>query len=99
LKYYLFFPKDENFCFSVIFSLFFFQEVFFEQYKREFGFVLTGRKIHIDDIRVRGIGKKSKKSSTLALEKKNPTPISWKSTYFEGGRRKTPIYNLKGIDF
>jgi len=27
------------------------------RYQKEFGFVLSGRKIYVDDIRVRGIGK------------------------------------------
>lgn len=34
-----------------------FESAFFELYTQEFGFVLTGRDIIVDDIRVRGIGK------------------------------------------
>ncbi len=67
-----------------------------DQYKQQFGFVLNDRKIFIDDIRVRGIGKSTvsrahfSNTSSSKLE-----PSYYTSTYFEGGRQKTGIYHIK----
>uniref|UniRef100_A0A7G3ARE1 Putative oxoprolinase n=1 Tax=Lutzomyia longipalpis TaxID=7200 RepID=A0A7G3ARE1_LUTLO len=71
-----------------------FHEAFLERYKTEFGFVISGRKIIIDDIRVRALGK------TFAPEEKDissaigmvPEMEEYTSIYFEGGTRKTPVY-------
>ncbi|GAB0094723.1 5-oxoprolinase [Sergentomyia squamirostris] len=71
-----------------------FLEAFLERYQTEFGFIISGRRIIIDDIRVRGLGK------TFAPQEKNissavgmePQIEEITSVYFEGGPRDTPVY-------
>lgn len=68
---------------------------FEKKYKREYGFVITGREVIVDDIRVRAIGKTSSiQVSKIDGSKKTPTAISFANAYFEGGRVKTPVYDL-----
>lgn len=74
-----------------------FEDAFVEQYKKEFGFTLTGRKIFIDDIRVRGTGKSSHQKPANHPNQKNPKPTSEISTFFEGGRRLTGVYRLSDL--
>lgn len=45
------------------------------RYQNEFGFILSGRKIYVDDIRVRGIGKTLLNIDTEGLESKEPPQI------------------------
>uniref|UniRef100_A0A1B0GQ01 Hydantoinase B/oxoprolinase domain-containing protein n=1 Tax=Phlebotomus papatasi TaxID=29031 RepID=A0A1B0GQ01_PHLPP len=69
-------------------------EAFLDRYRMEFGFVITGRKIIIDDIRVRGLGK------TFAPPEQDissavgtiPQVEEVTSVFFEGGARDTPVY-------
>ena len=66
-------------------------------YKREFGFVLTGRSIVIDDLRVRstGQGVKLEELHELSAPGDLPDPVCITSSYFEiGGRQSTPTYLL-----
>jgi 5-oxoprolinase (ATP-hydrolysing) len=77
---------------------------FEHRYKTEYGFVMSGRDILVDDLRVRGIGKT--RSSISEEEIKNirvtkrfaPTePIAYSKTYFENGWQQVPIYKLNSL--
>lgn len=76
---------------------------FVSQHKQEFGFNLPDRDIIIDDIRVRGIGKSNRhmeKTVDQQLKEINQVSVDpakvhfTKDIYFDGGRRKTPIFML-----
>lgn len=45
------------------------------RYQNEFGFILSGRKIYVDDIRVRGIGKTMLNIENEGFECKEPPQI------------------------
>lgn len=47
----------------------------FDRYKNEFGFILSGRKIYVDDIRVRGVGKTLLNIDDEGLESKEPPQV------------------------
>ncbi|KAJ3228166.1 hypothetical protein HK099_006046 [Clydaea vesicula] len=79
---------------------------FFKIYKAEFGFLLSGRSIIVDDIRVRGIGKsfgniKTTVHQELKHLKKFPVTNrdSEEDVYWgeEFGRKLTPVYLLKNL--
>ncbi|KAJ3006911.1 hypothetical protein HKX48_009414 [Thoreauomyces humboldtii] len=80
---------------------------FTANHQREFGFTLPKRDIIVDDIRVRGIGKSSvvegsqsnvvEELKTLAKRNANDQSIGSQSTYWEGGRRDTPIYSAQKL--
>jgi len=74
-----------------------FESAFVEQYKREFGFTLLGRKIFVDDIRVRGTGKTSHRPPTAHGGPRSPKPFLTTSAYFEGGRRQTKVFRLADL--
>lgn len=76
-------------------------------YKREFGFVLEGRDIIVDDLRVRATGKSTELSDDVGTNNKSalntsdskigdlPQPAAVTSAYFDiGGRQDTPAYLL-----
>lgn len=72
-------------------------------YKREYGFILQNRKVQIDDVRVRAIGK-SRSITAAAYRKRElsnttaPTADSITSVYFEnGGRQETPVFLLSQL--
>lgn len=72
---------------------------FEENYKREYGFLLSKRALKIDNIRVRAIGQ-SPSLQTRKIETWSgqlPNPISEKPIFFEGGRRNTKIYSIKDL--
>lgn len=75
-----------------------FMNVFLERYKSEFGFVIQGREIIVDDIRIRGVGK-----SFVDEEIENPAteaqPVAQEivGVYFEDGYQNTGVYLLKGL--
>lgn len=71
-----------------------FRHNFLERYQNEFGFTIPNRKIMVDDIRVRGVGRAVAKLEESA-EKATSEPVSDKITevYFESsGYQKTPVY-------
>lgn len=83
-----------------------FGKSFVRQHEQEFGFTLPNRDIIVDDVRVRGIGKSFRgleKTVDQQLKEITPEPVdekkrySLKSTYFEGGVRDTPIYQLSDL--
>ena len=76
-----------------------YQQAFIQQYQREFGFTLNDRRIMVDDIRVRGVGKSDTVSKqaipSMTPNDTPPEPIDSTSVYFEQtGRVQTPIYTL-----
>ncbi|KAK0077725.1 hypothetical protein PV326_009864, partial [Microctonus aethiopoides] len=75
-----------------------FSETFLERYKIEFGFVMPGRRILVNDIRVRGTGK-SKIFEESILERVNNLPKVEKVTkvYFDGGYQDTNVYQMNDL--
>lgn len=79
---------------------------FVEAYRREFGFVLLGRAVLVDDVRVRGtalggpVAAPSAASvSAAAAVPAAPVPSSHASVYFEGGRVSTPVFQLADLRY
>lgn len=82
-----------------------YESIFIENYKREFGFELIGRKVVVDDVRVRAVGK-SASSEGIASDAMGtdttktascsvvPAPIysDKVSVFFEGQRMETPVF-------
>ena len=77
-------PSDDDFV-----------RVFRETYFREFGFDLSDRKILVDDIRVRALGKSSGLQK-IPIARANGTPIVLETIdcYFEEGWLPTTVYDL-----
>ncbi|XP_059611446.1 5-oxoprolinase [Phlebotomus argentipes] len=71
-----------------------FYEAFLERYRMEFGFVITDRKIIVDDVRVRGLGKTfaPPESDIASAIGTIPQMEEVTKVYFEGGVRETPVY-------
>eukprot|EP00002_Diphylleia_rotans_P021998 TRINITY_DN4298_c0_g1_i3.p1 TRINITY_DN4298_c0_g1~~TRINITY_DN4298_c0_g1_i3.p1 ORF type:complete len:1178 (+),score=228.16 TRINITY_DN4298_c0_g1_i3:265-3798(+) len=73
-------------------------ESFMQQYQREYGFILPGRSIAVDDVRVRGVGKKPRiQCPRFQPKETEATPLDSTRCYFEGGFQETPIYLLKTL--
>ena len=70
-------------------------------YRREFGFSLQGRAVHVDDIRVRATGKchpAARPQVPAAPPGEAPTPVDTGSVYFEGvGRVVTPLFQAAAL--
>ncbi len=84
-----------------------FGKAFIKQHEHEFGFTLPDRDIIVDDVRARGIGKSFEgldKTVDMQLKEVKPKDVGESKqygvsqVYFEGGRQKTPIYKLEGLD-
>ncbi|XP_018407362.1 PREDICTED: 5-oxoprolinase [Cyphomyrmex costatus] len=75
-----------------------FLATFLERYMTEFGFTIPNRKILIDDVRVRGIGK-TKIPEDVILPPSKILPKAEKTTmvYFEGGYQETGVYQLNSL--
>lgn len=89
-----------------------FESAFFELYRQEFGFLLKGRDIIVDDIRVRGIGKtiqnndltpdrdiKELKAANKIVQVSTNDTDSFASVYFEetGRDDHVPVYRLGNL--
>lgn len=76
-----------------------FELSFKKKYKREFGFVLHGRHIIVDDIRVRAVGRASVQQSEplKSGEKQPPEPVQTAQCYFDDSYYPTPVYLLKNL--
>lgn len=67
--------------------------------RREFGFILEGRTVVVDDVRVRGVGR-SPPAPRPMIEKagvgqEEPRPADHEPCYWEGlGRVETPVHML-----
>ncbi|RKL22567.1 Uncharacterized protein C11D3.15 [Fusarium oxysporum] len=84
-----------------------FGQAFVKQHRYEFGFTLDERDIIVDDVRVRGIGKSfrhqddtvDKQLKELKQQKvSDKKKLDSQQVYFEGGRKKTPIFKLEDLD-
>ncbi|KAL3169991.1 hypothetical protein MRX96_015066 [Rhipicephalus microplus] len=76
-----------------------FEMSFMSRYKREFGFVLQGRYIIVDDIRVRAVGRTCHPESECLDpgEEKSAQPIQTVQCYFEDSYHQTPVFLLKNL--
>ncbi|KAK8759096.1 hypothetical protein V5799_003269 [Amblyomma americanum] len=76
-----------------------FESSFESRYKREFGFVLPGRSIIVDDIRVRAVGRNTiPESECLAPgSEQQLQPVEIVLCYFEDCFHPTPVYLLKTL--
>jgi 5-oxoprolinase (ATP-hydrolysing) len=72
---------------------------FFElNYHRQYGFTIKDREIIVDDLRVRSVGNSQNiTKKVIDSSFKETIPMNYSMTYFEGGRMKTPIYNLPDL--
>ncbi|XP_024944987.1 5-oxoprolinase isoform X2 [Cephus cinctus] len=75
-----------------------FLTTFVERYQVEFGFTMPERRILVNDIRVRGIGKTEIPEDPV-LESSDELPKFEKitSVYFEGGYQDTKVYKLESL--
>ncbi|EGG24637.1 hypothetical protein DFA_02881 [Cavenderia fasciculata] len=75
-----------------------YEDTFKENYKREYGFLLTGRDLIVDDVRIRAsaTGSTLKPISVrLGTDNDKVEPSTWTMAYFTGlGRTRTPVYHL-----
>ncbi|KAL6434957.1 hypothetical protein ACFW04_005248 [Cataglyphis niger] len=68
---------------------------FLERYKTEFGFTIPGRKILVNDVRVRGIGKTEiPEDPVLSPSQASPKTEKTTMVYFESGYQETSVYQL-----
>ena len=75
-----------------------FARVLRQAYLREFGFDLSDRKILIDDIRVRALGKSSSlRKKGIKRAQDAPEPMETVRCYFEQGWLSTAVYDLAAL--
>ncbi|XP_063975496.1 5-oxoprolinase isoform X2 [Diachasmimorpha longicaudata] len=71
---------------------------FLERYQTEFGFTMPNRKILVNDVRVRGIGKSTiPDEPELSRSSKSPEVQKVAKVYFEGGYQDTNVYQMDGL--
>ena len=83
-----------------------YESTFIESYKREYGFELVGRKVLVDDVRVRAVGKSALSDTVVDTEVEStlqavpvppPVPTELVSVYFEGKRVPTPVHFMDAL--
>lgn len=79
-----------------------FEEVFIDNYRREYGFELQGREVLVDDIRVRAVGKTSSSVTLRAARSEAsaavlPEPSEVASCFFDSSSVDTPVYHLTAL--
>lgn len=76
-----------------------FNSTFLERYRNEFGFVLQNRRIIVDDIRIRGLGKNETPPEQEVNVASENTPKSDGNTqvHFDEGEFSAPIYLTKNL--
>lgn len=76
-----------------------FHATFLERYRTEFGFVLQNRRIIVDDIRIRGLGKNETPPELQVgqAQEKTPTAEAYTEVHFDQGAFQTPIYLTKHL--
>ncbi|XP_015172875.1 PREDICTED: 5-oxoprolinase isoform X1 [Polistes dominula] len=75
-----------------------FLATFLERYQTEFGFTMPNRKILVNDIRVRGIGRTTITEDTTSSPFSTPAkPEKSTMVYFEGGYQDTKVYQLTSL--
>lgn len=76
-----------------------FAESFVKQYQREFGFVLEGRELLIDDYRVRARVPGSTPPPQPPVSPKGTPPARYQhSAYFETGWLQVPVYKMEDLE-
>ncbi|KAJ8672521.1 hypothetical protein QAD02_003780 [Eretmocerus hayati] len=71
---------------------------FLDRFKKEFGFIMSGRKIMVNDVRVRGVGKTDVPNEPLlAASNKRLKPEKKTQVYFKDGYHETDIYKLSSL--
>ena len=71
--------------------------------RREFGFILEGRTVVVDDVRVRAVGRTPPRHRPTVEaappgKEGTPEPVDHASCYWEGlGRVNTPVHKLAGL--
>lgn len=72
-----------------------FLKSFLDRYNTEFGFTIKGRKVIVDDIRVRGIGKSAMPAEEYKPQRTEPPSIEKRvNIYFEGGYQPANVFLL-----
>jgi len=78
-----------------------FNATFLDRYRTEFGFVLQNRRIIVDDIRIRGLGKNETPPESKIQGASEVTPPAESNTrcrlYFDEGGFDAPIYLTKNL--
>ncbi|GAM23449.1 hypothetical protein SAMD00019534_066240 [Acytostelium subglobosum LB1] len=78
-----------------------YERAFKENYKREYGFLIQGRELLVDDIRIRAAAKGSTLKPIMITDTNSdepPTPNTYSDVYFNTlGRVKTPVYLLQEL--
>lgn len=70
-----------------------FYATFVDRYRNEFGFVIAGRSVVVDDIRVRGSGKTATPNEIDATRANgDPLPETQTRVYFDGGYENVPVF-------
>ncbi|XP_033333786.2 5-oxoprolinase [Megalopta genalis] len=71
---------------------------FLERYQTEFGFTMPNRKVLVNDVRVRGVGKTDLEENPVLPSSKEP-PKMEKTTmvYFESGYHETKVFQLASL--
>lgn len=73
---------------------------FLERYRNEFGFVISGRSVIVDDIRVRGSGKTpTPEEAVISVVEGNPVPETQTKVYYDGGYQVTPVFLCSKLGF
>nr|CAB3264567.1 5-oxoprolinase [Phallusia mammillata] len=71
---------------------------FDNRYKTEFGFTIPNRKIMVDDVRVRGVGRSHMIGNVSGSRSGKPPRVeSVVDCYFDGGFKKTNVYLLSEL--
>nr|XP_031842230.1 5-oxoprolinase [Nomia melanderi] len=75
-----------------------FLTTFLERYQTEFGFTMPNRKILVNDVRVRGVGKTDVEEDPILSSSEEPPKVE-KTTmiYFETGYLETKVYQLVSL--
>jgi len=75
-----------------------FAAAFKATYRREFGFDLTDRDIHVDNLRIRAEGQVAGLRKVPIVAADGPAvPVDCKPCYFEDGWRETAVYRMKDL--
>ncbi|XP_066600617.1 5-oxoprolinase [Prorops nasuta] len=75
-----------------------FLATFCERYETEFGFTMADRKIFVDDVRVRGVGKSRILEDPILPSSTEPPKVEKVTkVYFEGGYQDTNVYQSHSL--
>ncbi len=75
-----------------------FNSNFFENYKREFGFLLSGRALLADDLRVRAVAHSPVPArERLPVASEPLKPVSTAQVYWANGWQDTPVFHVNNI--